>query len=266
MVLDAVMPLLRCHTVVRARSIPYIAMHSKTYQTRDCIESVSEITGTAVPMCFEAFVADPSDDAIASHAQDVARYLELANHKLSQESGYLFKVMQIYRYDWMCGRQMHEALRRVEACVRRHSGEGYRKHVAFETECNIVTGLSYPNGRGAALSGRTDIRDDAARVVYEVKCVNDLDDVHVVQLALYMYIIECAVPTVDDDAPLVYTYVLFNVNDGHEVVVTASRRDLRAIAKYLLFPRALLRRTDAEFLEECDAIRRGIATTCRQNP
>lgn len=252
--LDAVLPLIRQETLAPAGCLPRLDLPAKARQGGGRVEAVGEITGAAIPLAFEHACDAPGVAARLAGVPgmppgllapdrcgpyDAPRFLEAANRAIGHASGLLFKVKQVRNYDWLGRDALRTAVRRLEACVRRHAGAGAAAP-AFEVPRQREEAL---RGRRCTLHGATDV--EAGDTVFEVKCVRELDDVHAVQLALYMWLVEGA------EAAARRRYVLFNVVDGHEVAVSAEPADLRALVAYLFFPRPAPAVSDADFLLGC---------------
>lgn len=107
----------------------------------------------------------------------------------------------------------------------------------------------------ASVCGYVDLTDDVSNTVYEFKCVKELCDQHVLQLAMYMYLHACDATDYrgDEAARPVVTGILYNVFDDTALKVTPrnSVADLHEVAAYLSTHRAAQRSSDSEFIATC---------------
>lgn len=150
----------------------------------DLVESVSEITGTAIPL----YYAHTSGDSILIEIYDKlkenlpdkmtpAEILRISNLWCSYKSGYKFKTVQITDFDWVSDADLHE-------CV-----ENLRNYIPEDSlfESKITKTIC-----GKQIVGYTDcIVDDA---VWEFKCVNKLQAEHMLQALVYKYISDSESP------------------------------------------------------------------------
>lgn len=118
------------------------------------------------------------------HSLSPAELLYIANCHNAHESRFLHKVFQIKSYDWLSGPMLEECVARMESLgIGRHS-------VYFEHALPEVRNRMEMFGR--SLVGVADCIDERNRCLYEFKCVAALTTEHVLQLALYMYMHNCA--------------------------------------------------------------------------
>jgi hypothetical protein len=106
--------------------------------------------------------------------------LYLSNCWNTLKNGYLFKIYQITKYDWLQEKKLDECINRLtELNISINSLFEYR----LETE-NEVELLN------RKLIGFIDCVDKENNIVYEFKCVQKIEKEHYLQLALYMYMYE----------------------------------------------------------------------------
>jgi hypothetical protein len=92
--------------------------------------------------------------------------------------GYISRVVQLERYDWMT----HTAAARCLEILRR-SVTDYRE---AQFEYLMVEEVVGSDGKGITLQGQADILTPT--VLWEVKCVSELTDEHFLQLAVYAWL------------------------------------------------------------------------------
>lgn len=183
----------------------------KTKQ-KNLYESVSEITGIAIPNFYEliktgrmtivnkcmdqlesiesnkntSFFSDDQGkeleektDEMKLREIDLARLspeklLYIANLWNSLKTGYIFKVNQIKKYNWLSEENVMSCMERLEKQI---SSE---LQMEMKVECEKYTEL-----RNRKLVGYIDCVEKNR--IWEFKCVQQLEDEHKIQLAIYMY-------------------------------------------------------------------------------
>jgi len=230
-------------------------------RSKDRIETVSEITGVAVPMMFAFYMhgsitnilkgtsceriirniylsteykeAMKNGDNryrkeihleyILAHVPD---FLMQANLYIADISGYVHKINQINNYTWMSPEQARAAIMRM--------GEYISSSAIFENRYRH-TGtciLESPNGRKHSItynvSGITDCEDvisPANNILWEFKFTDTLQAEHEIQTALYALLTECQFKS----------YKLFNVKTGEiRELVEPNKEVLNDLADMLL--------------------------------
>jgi len=159
------------------------------------IESVSEITGIAIPLMFETIIKKSM--GILDILKDVYKnnnliqnidvtnitvhdLLYISNHWNSIKSGYIHKLTQITDYNWLNDEELKK-------CVDRLLSLDIDSSSIFEYKCCVKNETILLN---TEINGYIDCVDIKNDFVYEFKCVNKLDKTHFLQLAIYMYIYE----------------------------------------------------------------------------
>lgn len=106
--------------------------------------------------------------------------LYISNCWNTYKNGYLFKIYQITNYEWLEEKNLTECINRLnELNISANSLFEYR----LETENEIEL-------LNRKLIGFIDCIDKENNIVYEFKCVQKLEKEHYLQLALYMYMYE----------------------------------------------------------------------------
>lgn len=114
--------------------------------------------------------------------EDPADFLKLAAvYQASAgtgRKGYISRLMQLEHYDWMTEDSANRCVRNLKQAVTEY------RSATFEF-ClqEIVVGR---NGKGLNLQGQVDIL--TPNVLWEVKCVQELRDIHFLQLAAYAWL------------------------------------------------------------------------------
>lgn len=146
------------------------------------VESVSEINGTAIPLYYD-YMKRGSRSEIFNicdllKIEDIDRdnigikdVLRISNFWCAYKSGYSFKTQQILDYDWFTEDDMNYCKEHLDA----HINDGAEFEQKFETQAY---------GRG--FKGYIDcIIDD---VVWEFKCVSEIQPEHILQVLVYRWI------------------------------------------------------------------------------
>lgn len=172
-------------------------------------ENVSEITGIAIPSLFEYKIKNnmkilnrlldenfenKSDictitkdynlnDIILSDISN-EQLLYLSNCWNTYSNEYNFKLYQIQNYNWLSNENLNNCLERINS-LGITSNAIFEKSIGISIDNNIIN-----NSLKYNLSGYIDCVDIDNNTIYEFKTVNQLTDVHILQLALYMYMYE----------------------------------------------------------------------------
>jgi DNA polymerase III epsilon subunit-like protein len=223
-----------------------------------CVEEVSDITGTALPLlygkqcgCANVLCGNEStlDDRLArmmreyrnfycpqcTTLRDTLRTAALLN---AYASHYEHKLRQIASWDWLTDNMANRALARMTTVL----GEGNK---GVEQE-KVIFG----EYGGLQLVGIIDWYDArAARpICYEIKCVRKLRDEHFLQLACYAYILS--------EAGICADYRLFNVFSGKLYSITANQRNLKRVMALLARDQSVGNLEDALFVDYAREIAR----------
>jgi hypothetical protein len=163
-------------------------------------ENVSEITGTAIPAFFEYKNTNTMTiyNELIKHNKkskstqnekikldfnleniNIDNLLYISNHYCSMRSGFLFKLYQIKKYEWLSFNTLNFAINRMAESLKISSQAQYEKHVESDKDSELLN---------KKISGYIDCID--GNNVYELKCVQKLDNTHILQLVIYMYLLE----------------------------------------------------------------------------
>lgn len=230
-----------CLKVVRVRAAREdIDIPCKVTQPSGLVESVCEITGTAVPAAFEfrrrgAMAIAP--DYTSQKMPSARRLLRLANYHCRSMSGYDFKTKQITDYGWLTEAALAKCLERL------HDVISDEDDASFEERILTTTSPDRPELSNINLMGAMDALTDAA--VFEIKCVAELTPAHLLQLALYGYMLDHR----DDRRRRM---LLYNMRSDEMMEVIASRDDLRRAVDAIVTAKNAAEpcHTDAAFLAE----------------
>ena len=199
-------------------------------------ESVCEINGVAIPSYFEyktqnkmsimeCLESNESNNLDVYEINDEAsklsieRLLQLSTRWCAIKSGYLFKTYQIKKYDWIS-----EA--NLDKCINNLHQLNIENDSQFEKFYQIINRPELYNRR---LKGYVDCIDSNS--MYEFKCVNQLNNEHVLQTLMYMYLIKCNDLTTYDKC----TFYLYNIINDHKIEISCDEKVLDNIVNILMF-------------------------------
>jgi hypothetical protein len=160
-------------------------------------ESVSEITGTAIPLYYEYLLKGKvvlKNNNFYEIINNCSKenLLKITNNWCSHKSGYIFKNTQITNYDWLTDKML-------DSCVNRLKSLDISGDVKFEQELkhtvlnrNIIGYYDCLNiRRGASLANNSEHhKHREVNNFYEFKCVKEIKNEHYIQLAIYAYLYE----------------------------------------------------------------------------
>jgi hypothetical protein len=162
---------------------------------KDGYENVSEITGVAIPSYFEYINTKkmtiyedlkykqanenkeiPNFDKIELDKITENELLYLANYYCAYRSGFLYKTYQITNYDWITKEQLLESIKNLNT-LNITNNAIYEQSIEIENKTI-----------DKCLVGYIDCIDE--NNIYEFKCVQKIEKTHILQLAIYMFMIE----------------------------------------------------------------------------
>lgn len=219
-------------------------------------ENVSDINGIAIPAYFELknnnkmrisecicrkkadnnymFLNDSSDDD--DESDDIIKnisietitpelLLQVANKWNSEVSGYIFKLKQIKNYNWLSEENLEMACSRIKKYISNNS--------LFEVFYNIE---NKPELYDKKILGIIDCIDDTK--IWEFKCVKELNHIHQIQLAIYMYMV------LMKNEKIGYTFYLFNILNENIIEIKSDLQQLKSMIKFLIYEKYFAENTD----------------------
>jgi superfamily I DNA/RNA helicase len=250
-------------------------------------ESVSDINGICLPAIYEYRNMLSPETAGKKSAISIAKYIEnnpgevsLANYDAlavcrkftaagstptlddflelscvynSVCSGYVFKLGQIKTFDWLEPDAVDDAVR----VIRKYIPPGANYEVRFQNTMTVKNGVRTITGQvdsmvitdtaGALKQYSDGISPDDTVTIWELKCVKELTDDHMLQLATYAWLFQKTHPMVRAN------YYLLNILDDTLIELTFSPYsidNLNKIVELLLLEKLKTqsRVTDDEFI------------------
>jgi len=152
-------------------------------------ENVSEITGTAIPAYFEYINTNKMEicDFLKKHniiskinpiPKTIPKLLSLANKYCACRSGYDYKLYQINNYDWLSEENLNLAIVRLNNHISKNAV--YEKKFEYKN-------LTLEKNNKKNLCGVIDCID--CNKIWEFKCVSELTDENILQLAIYAFLL-----------------------------------------------------------------------------
>lgn len=245
-------------------------------------ESVSEITGIAIPAYFQLINTnkmtvlehandidnDTSDDDEYVFVNDDDNYnnknkqkfklndininkltidqlLYISNLWNSQKSGYIYKVNQIQYYNWLSVENLNKAVSRLSKYIS--------KNAIYEKYMVVSDGAELCNRK---LTGYIDCIDN--KTIWEFKCVAKLDNDHILQLAIYMYQFYKNYPS---DITKEYQFYLFNILDNNIIEIKSDINRLTQMVQLLITHKFYTpnKLSDEDFIKQINNIKKSIS-------
>ena len=254
-VLDRCSALVKIKEVIPSSPDQLLDIPYKTEQEDSRYESVSEITGVAIPSFFELQktgkmsiarrLNHKDNDAIDPHAavtpQTVSHLLRQTTEWCSSKSGYRFKSIQITAYDWLGPGTLQEACKRLDTLFQG------RKYEDLEFEAHVCHSLVHESTRTPVeIIGYMDVLDRNKEEITEIKVVRGLETEHVLQAALYRWLARKAgIP--------IQKVVLVNIMDKTRWEMETTYENLDRLVNILLDEKLMKKKTmsEEEMVRQC---------------
>ena len=156
---------------------------------------------------------------IENYTQDIiSSLLKKTTEWAASQSGLDFKKLQIRTYTWIKPKQLREIRKRIVSTLP--------KNCKIEVPVHIIDQLI--GGKIVSIIGRMDVVDHQNKIIWEIKCVEEITDSHMLQVALYKYI-----NMVNNDYRD-WRYFLYNTKDNSIQEIIISDDDLYDIVTNLV--------------------------------
>jgi len=213
---------LSCVTIHKKEKM--IKITPKVRGCNDTSEGVFEITGTAIPSYFQYLKTNGNMDILLKNKKykypdkpdTISNLLKIANNYLAFKSGYIHKLTQIKRFDWITQKQLDMCIKRIEKFNISENAE-FEKTDSFEMQI-----IQQSIEKVVQIRGEIDCVD--GDTVYEFKCAQNLQQEHALQLAIYMYMTECRFKN----------YYLYNILTAETIEIKADMTTLEEIIRLLI--------------------------------
>lgn len=201
----------------------------------DTVEIVCDITGHFINGLFEYEKNKHEDDyryevfgdvekvtghkIIENYTQEtISSLLKRTNEWMAENNGLDFKKLQIRSYTWIRPKQLAELKNRIVSTLPKNS----------EIEVSASIRGKLIGGRCVSIFGRMDVVDHKNRIIWEIKCVDEITDSHLIQVAIYKYI------NLVNEEYDGWRYFIYNVKDNSIQEVTISDDDLHNMVDRLI--------------------------------
>lgn len=233
------------------------------------IENVSDLNGIAIPSYFELKTKGEitilnelkkknnnikenlfSDiieeesliDKIKIEDINEVNILEISNEWNSYKSGFLFKKYQINNYNWLSKENLKISIERLESL-------NISKNAMFEKRYELKENRIILNRE---INGYVDCIDN--NNIYEFKCVEKIQNEHILQLSIYMYMHKDQMQTNINENE--YHYYLYNILTDELIEISCIYEKLKEMIKYIIEQKYYTKnkKTDIEFMENTKVI------------
>lgn len=254
-------------TLVKKREPQEKIRLSSRHKQPETIEIVCEITGSFIVGLYE-YEKDKTKpiykvfgdikettgiDAILSYDKDIiSKLLKRTTEWTADNSGFMFKKIQIRNHNWISPKQLDTIKYRMLSTLPRC------QYTEEEVPCWIKG--DYISGHAIDFVGRMDIVDKQNKIIWEIKCTEQVKDEHILQLAAYKYInlmskcVDCRESPNDkcENCYACWRYFLFNVKDNSIQEILISDSELVKMMEYLIDKKYRVETsvTDQEFISK----------------
>ena len=198
-------------------------------------ESVADLNGIALPMYLEQRIKSSVTicellflhekfkkylikyEIYPTGTYDSCKFLRLANSYNYHKTGYNYKMNQIKKYNWLTTNTFDEVINKSEKILWNEDRPLNKESIFFEKG---VSG-EIENRR---INGSIDLIDEHNKIVWELKCVSELTEDHLLQLLIYAYLL-------NKDG---YKYYLFNMISGEVIELIFDRHNAGKSISYLI--------------------------------
>jgi hypothetical protein len=231
-------------------------------QQNKYLEQVSDINGIVIPMYHKYMLQgkieeistllnyyDKNDEfsteiyngllKLKKRKLNINDILYISNLWSSFVSGYIFKILQITKYDWISEEEIKILNQRMEE-LKLSKTSIFEKSYIVKRDWETF---------GKELSGYIDCID--GKNVWEFKYVKSISSEHFLQLAIYKYMI-CESEKNQD-----FEFFLYNIYTGEKYKITGSQKSLKEMVRYLFYSKYKKKKSlsDIEFITNMRAIR-----------
>ena len=170
-----------------------------------------------------------------TNALSIPEILEAANIFMSACSGYHYKVAQIKSYNWLTSEN-------IEPCI-----EILRQNISAD-DVQFERCLDEQIIGNASLRGQIDAYSEKQSTLWEIKCVENLDYVYEIQLAIYAWILGRMYPKRFSEL----NFHLLNIKTGELIAIKSSMENLTKMVHFLIAEktRIIPTYTDEEFIRK----------------
>jgi len=179
------------------------------------------------------YTIDEIKQEIENNNLSIEKMLYLATRWWSYNSSILYKIKQLKKYNWIKIEDMDGAVASLDSL-------GISENAKYEDRINAV----YKN---TEIVGFIDCIDNDKNIIYEWKCVDEIEDIHYLHLAIYAYMNETKKIKMKDNTD--YKYCLYNVltDELNELII--NYKQLKKIVAYIIIKKNAKICSDDEFFK-----------------
>ena len=164
-------------------------------------------------------------------------------------NGYRHRTKQIASYDWLTP----DDFNRCNDILKHHIGDigdiGDSNNILFEhplRDCQFLDSKY-------SLNGIVDILDRENKTLWEIKCTSSTDNEHIIQLAIYAWMLTSKDKTKSPTVTSPFSFKLLNVCRNEVITLIYSHEQVTEMIEYLLNSKYQKKKvlTDTEFIEDC---------------
>lgn len=143
-------------------------------------EEVSDITGIAITAYYElqnrgtCYIEDAISKEIPVDVS-IPRLLKLSNIYLATVNEYTHRLNQIKEYNWLSSKDLKKCIKRLEMKICKNAF--FELFVSYDCDQFMI-------------NGSVDCYDPQNNIIWEFKCCTELMEEHIIQLALYAFMVE----------------------------------------------------------------------------
>lgn len=246
-----------CLSMIEIKNVAYeinkIKIPIKTKQ-KNMYESVSEITGVAIPSYFEflktkkitildtlkkeLYNEKPNQFTFLGNSPvegDGELYIHDINYKdgineknilfisnkwVSYTSGYKFKLNQITDYNWLSKENLEESINRLNK-LNISNNSFFEKRISSN---KFIT----KELLNRIINGYADCIDIQNKNLFEFKFTEKINDEHIIQTAIYKFIME-------SNGNKDFNFYLFNIKTEEMIEIKGEYEKLKEMIKYILY-------------------------------
>lgn len=153
-------------------------------------------------------------------------------------NGYIHRTKQISSYDWITDEQLEKCSNILSYHIGNNNGHEKSFEVPYK-DCRFLQTKYY-------LWGRIDILDKITNTLWEIKCTSRTEDEHIIQLAIYAWIVNAHTKQIKE-------YKLLNVCNDEVTILIYNHEKITSMIDYLLKSKYEKKKvlTDTEFINQC---------------
>lgn len=152
----------------------------------------------------------------------IEEYTFMATCYWTYQNKYYFKICQLKTYQWISEKEKND-------CVNRIIGLKLSENVEFEKPVSEIFRNKHKE-KDYSLCGRIDCYDAETNIIWEFKCVKELQHIHKVQLLFYMFLF--GKETLKENSDIL-TGNLFNIRTNELIEIKCSFQNLELIVIHL---------------------------------